>query len=111
VLVACSSGVSANRPTIVIFAKEERAGALENARAVGRELRRARRRRREEDMVILVGLRVDIEVKRGFVRYTEVDLRFGEGCCGCCGRRRKWVIELMVFGMSRSKGRDLIGVL
>jgi hypothetical protein len=47
VLVACSSGVSARRPMIVILANEDRGAEVEKARAlVGRT-----RRRRKEDMV------------------------------------------------------------
>ena len=45
VLVACSSGVSANRPTIVIFAKEDLPAEVENGRAL---VRTARRRRKED---------------------------------------------------------------
>lgn len=44
VLVACSSGVSARRPTIVIFAKEARGVEVAKVRERG-VVRRARRRR------------------------------------------------------------------
>jgi hypothetical protein len=45
VLVACSSGVSANRPMIVIFANEDLPVEVEKARAL---IGRARRRRKED---------------------------------------------------------------
>jgi hypothetical protein len=52
VLVACNSGVSARRPIMVIFAKEERVVEVENARAVvGRA-----RRRRKDDILIVCGV-------------------------------------------------------
>ena len=47
VLVACSSGVSARRPMMVIFANEDRGAEVEKARA----LLGSTRRRRKEDML------------------------------------------------------------
>ena len=48
--VACSSGVSARRPMMVILAKEERGVEVENARAPRGRARE--RRRRKDDMLI-----------------------------------------------------------
>jgi hypothetical protein len=42
VLVACSSGVSANLPTMIIFANEFRAAEVEKERALAVNARRAR---------------------------------------------------------------------
>ena len=54
-LVACSSGVSARRPMMVIFANEERGAAVENARAALRGRARGARRRRDDILVFSDG--------------------------------------------------------
>lgn len=79
-LVACNSGVSAKRPIIVIFAKEDRAVDVENLRP---PIGSARRRRKDDILGVDVGLTVRergvdlVEIFSGMEWYV-LGLRKGE---------------------------------
>jgi hypothetical protein len=65
VLVACNSGVSAKRPIIVIFAKEDRAVEVEKLRP---PIGSARRRRKDD----ILGVNVGLAVREGGVDLVQV---------------------------------------